>query len=130
MILLDTHTWIWWVCQYSKKIPPNIDRKIRNGNEKVYVTSVSCLEIALLVKKGKIELSKNLNDWFILALKKSGIQLLPLTPEIAARINTLPEIHRDPIDRVIIASAIEHKAVLITKDSTIQKYPELEWEWG
>ena len=83
----------------------------------------------LLILRGRLGITGDLDHWFHLALEKSGIQLLPLTPQIASRINTLPELHKDPIDRVIIASAIGHNAVLITKDSTIQKYPKLKWEW-
>jgi len=129
MILLDTHVWVWWVCRQSEKIPSAIERKIRTSHEHVSVSSVSCLEIALLVRKGRLSINGDLNNWFHLALEESGIQLLPLTPQIATRLNTLPELHKDPIDRVIIASAIEHQALLITKDATIQKYPQLEWEW-
>lgn len=90
---------------------------------------MSCLEVALLTRKGRIELPCALNRWFALALGESQIELLPLTPEIATISTELPDIHKDPADRIIIATAQSHKAMLATVDETIRRYPNLEFAW-
>jgi len=55
--------------------------------------------------------------------------LLPLTPSIAAKSAALPDIHRDPIDRVIVATAIEHGAELVSKDELVGRYPSVQVRW-
>ena len=65
-------------------------------------------------------------EWFEKALHQSGIILLPITPAIAARAIDLHEHHSDPQDRIIIASAIEHNAKLMSDDSKFAQYTELE----
>jgi PIN domain nuclease of toxin-antitoxin system len=93
------------------------------------VASVSCLEVALLVKKGRLRITGDLNAWFRYALQEAGIRLLPLTPEIAVRSAALPDLHGDPIDRVLIATALEHDAVFLTKDAAIHTYPGVQVSW-
>jgi PIN domain nuclease of toxin-antitoxin system len=63
------------------------------------------------------------------ALDGAGLLLLPLTTAIAAESASLPDIHRDPIDRVIVATAIEHGAELLSKDELVAKYPGLQVRW-
>jgi PIN domain nuclease of toxin-antitoxin system len=94
------------------------------------VASVSCLEVALLLKKGRLDISGELVEWFALALDGAGVQLLPLSPSVAARSAALPDIHRDPIDRVLIATAMEYSATLITKDLDMRAYPDVHAVWG
>ncbi len=72
----------------------------------------------------------DLHTWFRAALVTADIELPHLTPDIAARAVELPTIHRDPIDRILIATAIEHDAILITRDLTIQAYPGVQTAWA
>jgi PIN domain nuclease of toxin-antitoxin system len=69
-------------------------------------------------------------QFFDEALGKAGLHLLPLTPRIAAQSVALPDIHRDPIDRVIVATAIELGAELVSKDELITKYPGVSVLWN
>lgn len=66
-----------------------------------------------------------MNQWFQEALSPSGISLLPLTPAIASCAVNLSPIHRDPFDRIIIATAIEYQARLASIDGFFRQYPEL-----
>jgi PIN domain nuclease of toxin-antitoxin system len=68
-------------------------------------------------------------SFFDEALDKAGLQLLALTPSIAAKSAALPDIHRDPVDRVIVATAIEHGAELLSKDESVAKYPGVQVHW-
>lgn len=94
------------------------------------VASVSCLEVAWLAKKGRIVLPGTMEEFFDDALAKAGLQLLHLTPRIASQAALLPDVHRDPIDRVIVATAIEHAAELVSKDELIAKYPGVTVSWS
>ncbi len=128
MILLDTHTWLWWV-QGSSSLPKKAVDRIRSADV-VAVASVSCLEVAWLAKKGRVVLPGTVEQFFEEALGKAGLHLLPLTPRIAAQAVALPDIHRDPIDRVIVATAIELGAELASKDEFIAKYPGVAVLWN
>lgn len=124
MILLDSHIWFWWVTQESQRISARIADTIATA-ERVGVCSVSCFELALAHKRGRLELPIGAREWFRLALDASNIELVPLTPSIASRAVGLTEVHRDPFDRIIIASALEIDATLISVDGSFASYPEI-----
>ncbi len=84
----------------------------------------------MLVRKGRLELSTDLNAWFGMAIDQSGVDLLPLTPGIAARSALLPDLYRDPVDRVLIATALEYDALMVTKDRDISSYTEIRARWA
>jgi PIN domain nuclease of toxin-antitoxin system len=109
-------------------LPQKAVERIRTADI-VAVASVSCLEVAWLARKGRIVLPITVEEFFEEALDRAGLQLLPLTPQIAARSAVLPEIHPDPIDRVIVATAIEHTANLLSKDRMIAKHPGIDVGW-
>lgn len=66
------------------------------------------------------------HEWFQEALENSGIELIPLMPDIAARAVVLTDVHRDPFDRIIIATALVENALLASLDSKFCEYPELK----
>jgi len=66
-----------------------------------------------------------MREWFALALAGSDVELLPLTPEIAVRAVELPDIHRDPFDRIIIATALEMDTRLASVDGRFVSYTAL-----
>lgn len=125
MILLDTHVWIWWVNGVVDSIPL-AERELIAQAPNLGISAMSCLEMAWLVRRGRIELALPLSVWFDLALEGSGIQLLPLTPQIAERAANFPEYHKDPADRVIIATAVERQNKLISLDGNFPRYTELD----
>jgi PIN domain nuclease of toxin-antitoxin system len=127
VILLDTHVWLWWAFG-SDDLPIATKNLIETAPE-VAVSTISCLEIALLTKKGRIFLSLPAAEWLPWSLSILQLSLLPLTPKIAARSVLLPDLHADPMDRVIIATALEHDADLISKDKIISSYPDVRVKW-
>ena len=96
------------------------------GADVVAVSAISCFEVAWLERHQRINLPCQPTEWFEKALHQSGIILLPITPAIAARAVDLHEHHSDPQDRIIIASAIEHNAKLMSDNSKFAQYAELE----
>lgn len=125
MIILDTHIWIWWINNELQLLASSRQQHLASA-DMVAVSAISCFEVAWLERHGRISLPCQPVDWFEKALSHSGIVLLPITPAIAARAVDLPEHHSDPQDRIIIATAIEHQAKLMSDDSKFPIYLELE----
>jgi PIN domain nuclease of toxin-antitoxin system len=124
MILLDTHIWIRWIESDTDPLPIDVSRMIDHG-ERVSVSAISCWEVSYLVKRNRLSLPLPIDEWIQAALDESGVESLSLTAKIASRATMLPDIHRDPADRFIIATAIETGATLLTLDGTFKDYPEL-----
>ena len=124
MIVLDSHVWFWWVNLEHHRISAYQLESIENADQ-VGVSAVSCFELALAHRKGRLALPIPHAEWLRLALEGSSVELLPLTPSIATRAVGLADIHRDPFDRIIIATAIELDAMLASVDGHFDAYPEL-----
>jgi PIN domain nuclease of toxin-antitoxin system len=125
MIIMDTHIWLWWVNENIDLLGQARDNIIRNAEE-VAVSAISCFEVSWLEAHRRIQLLCSRIDWFDKALEGSGIHLLPITPVIASLAVELPEHHRDPQDRIIIASALSHDAQLMSADRKFHLYQELK----
>ena len=125
MIVLDTHIWLWWVNNDTDHLDQSRLEQIANSDV-IAVSAISCFEVAWLERHGRIALSASKSDWFEKALYGSGIQLLPVTPEIACVAVELPEHHSDPQDRIIIATALVHHASLMSSDRKFSGYTELK----
>ena len=126
MYILDTCAFIWAV-QNSPNLSPKV-LAILNGDDDVFVSQASFWEIAIKQTTGKLDLDK---DMFALEelCKTEEIQILPLELAYFERIKSLPLIHRDPFDRIIMASAIEEDLILLTDDSQIIKYQDVKTVW-
>ncbi len=126
MILLDTHIWIWWV-NGSSELPERhklfIDSNEQDG---IAVSIMSCWEVANLAQKDRLRLELPVLDWINLALAYPGIKLLDLTPAIVVDAHQLPgSFHRDPIDRLLVATARLGEFNLMTLDTKILDYPHV-----
>lgn len=129
MIVLDTHVWIWWVHGDSNltKAQKTFLDSLAIIPDKLGVSAISCWEVAKLVEKSRLQLGLPTIDWLNVALNYPGVQLLPLTPEIAAESSDLPGVfHRDPADQIIVATARIHKTDLATSDKKIRRYPHVQ----
>ena len=124
MIVLDTHIWLWWVNQNVNFLAGERQQQIEQSDQ-VAVSAISCFEVAWLVHHQRIEIPSTIAHWFDRALEGSGVLLLPITPKISEIAVELPEHHRDPQDRLIIATAIAHDAYLMSSDSKFKQYAEL-----
>ena len=123
MIILDTHTWVWWVQDERKLSEKQFETIISNENTGIGISAISCWEIAKLIEYGKLELPGSTGDWFEQALSYPGIQLLEITPEIAIESTELPsKFHSDPADQIIVATARIYNCPLVTSDRKILQY--------
>lgn len=128
MVVLDTHAFIWWC-----NAPDRLSKAARQASEDAdvrLVAAISVWEVGMLVAKGRLGLDRDVATWVDEALSLPGVQLAPLSPHIALRASILPgELHGDPADRLIVATAIEHACVLVTKDDMILRYPHVRAVW-
>lgn len=123
-LLLDTHVWIWSMIGDSrllKSFQQTFEKASKTHG--ILVSPMSIWEIGMLVDKKRIEIDMDVLDWVEQALDIPGINLCPITPRIAIQSTKLSgEVHGDPIDRLLIATASEENAVLVTCDHKILEY--------
>ena len=126
MYLLDTCAFIWIVKNDSRL--PSIIKGILKGNDEVYLSKASFWEIAIKKTTGKLDVEQNTFELEKIC-RREDISVLPLKLKYFERIQKMPLIHKDPFDRIIIASAIEEGYTLLTNDSTIMKYEDVKTLW-
>lgn len=124
MILLDTHIWFRW-CSKADPLPPRVSNLI-SMSDAVAVSAISVWELIRLALRKRIDLKMDIQHWIELGLSGSGIRCLPVTRAVASKCALLPEVHRDPADRLIIATALETRALLVSFDEMFESYPELD----
>jgi len=105
---------------------------IKNADqyEALLLSAISAWEFCKLAQKGRIGISCSPLDWIATALKMPTLRFVHLTPVIAYQSTVLPTpFHVDPADQIIVATARAEKAVVLTKDKRILKYPYVESLW-
>ena len=124
--LLDTHAIIWMI-DNSAKIPRRIKEITNMPQNEFYISAVSLWEIVLKMNLGKLELKSSFEE-LLAAVKTSDFVILQIEDVYLNILLELPLIHKDPFDRLIIASAIVEDLTIITADNNIQKY-DVQWIW-
>jgi len=123
-LLLDTHVWLRYQGisgEVHKSALPILHRAAAEGT--LYISVISIWETAMLVKRGRLSLNTSVHRWAEEALSKPGINLLPFSPEIAIESVNLPSpIHKDPADRILIASARVERMTLVTRDVEVLEF--------
>lgn len=123
-LLLDTHILIWQLVDSSRISDPIYAQMQQAANEdQLLVSAITPWQIALLVAKGRLKLTREVSDWIDTALGLPGIHLEPLSPAIAVASTRLPgEVHGDPADRILVATARHTDATLVTADHELLRY--------
>ena len=119
MVIIDTHTLLWFMFDDSK-LPEKALSRIKT-DDRVYVSIASLWEIAIKQSLGKLEIKNSVQE-IAKKCSEANIDIMPIVPKHLDCIKELPGIHNDPFDRLIIAQAITENMSLITKDSIIPKY--------
>jgi PIN domain nuclease of toxin-antitoxin system len=125
LLLLDTHCWIWLQSGQLDKFSHGTVDRIRQAaaTGSLCVSIISVWEIALLESKGRIRISMDCMEWVRQALETPGLSLVALTPEIAVESTRLPgDMHADPADRILVATARNIGARLMTRDQSLLDY--------
>ncbi len=131
MIVLDTHAWIWLVSSpayLSETAKGIIDAAVAERN--VFISAISTWEVAILVSRGRLELTMSAGDWVTASEAIPFLNFVPVSNSIALKSVELPgALHNDPADRIIIATAVSMGAILVTKDEKIRNYPHVKTVW-
>ena len=117
-LLLDTHVLIW-VLSNPRRLPARVANSIRDAETDVYVSAASTWEIAIKAALRKID--ANVGD-VVRAMRAVSFDELPVTIAHTVRLGTLPDHHRDPFDRLLVAQAVEERLTIVTHDPLIARY--------
>lgn len=121
-ILLDTHVFLWMQFE-SKKLSANLTDLLKRDEVSWHFSQVSLLEIQIKYDLGKFSLPEAPGGWLVELVEKSGLAYHPLNNEAIFMLGKLPDIHRDPFDRLLVATALTEGWEIATVDEQIEKYP-------
>lgn len=122
MIVLDTHALVWLaegLADLGHEARAAADRALAEGA--LAVSAISFWEVAMLVEKGRLRAVQPLPAWRR-ELLDSGLTEIPVSGEVGITAVALPDLHPDPADRIIVATASLHRATLVTADRRL-----LDW---
>ena len=131
MIVLDTHVWVWWLSD-PRKLPARAQRAVTEAarDRAVYISAISTWEVALLASKDRLQFTMDARDWIAKSEALPFIHFVPLDNTIAIRSVRLPEpFHKDPADRIIVATAMTMGAPVVSSDARILEYPHVKTIW-
>jgi PIN domain nuclease of toxin-antitoxin system len=120
--LIDTCIFLWFISG-DKRLSKSLREKICNPENEVFLSTVSIWESVVKHQPGKLPLPEPPAKYLPTQRKNHHISSLPLDEGSVVRLSNLPDIHRDPFDRMLICQAIEHHLTLITVDDFIRSYP-------
>ncbi|HDL86113.1 MAG TPA: type II toxin-antitoxin system VapC family toxin [Candidatus Acetothermia bacterium] len=125
--LLDTHTFLWWIAD-----DPRLSQKVReiiaDGHNELFLSAASGWEMAIKARLGKLKLPDHLERFVHDQLAINGIESFPVQMAHALRVQVLPDYHRDPFDRLLVAQAQLENLPILTRDQEIARY-QVETIW-
>lgn len=116
-VLLDTQVALWWLSEPATLSGEALE-VISDGRNRVLLSAVSVWEAAIKAAAGRLTMPES----FAEAAEAEGIEELAICSRHAARAATLPPLHRDPFDRLLVAQALEEGLVIVTRDSLVRQY--------
>lgn len=132
MIVLDTHALVWWVSDPTH-VPAKARRVINAASKTagaVAVSSISVWEISMLVARRRLQLTIDADTWLAHMEALPFLRFVPVDNRIATRAMHLENFpHRDPADRMIVATALGLNATLVTADRRLRAYRSVSTVW-
>jgi PIN domain nuclease of toxin-antitoxin system len=132
MIVLDTHVLLWWASGAEDRLSLPARQAILDELDggRIMVSSISAWELAMLVAKGRVALSMDIEEWLAVAGQIEALHFVPVNNEIAVKSAELPgDFHKDPAGRICVATARKLAAPLVTMDGKIRGYPHVRTIW-
>ena len=125
-LLLDTHVFLWHL-NGSKALPADLRAAIQDPANAVFLSPVSIWEALVKYRLGKLPLPASPHIYLPEQRRRHRIETLPLDEPSVARLAGLPDLHRDPFDRMLVCQALEHGLTLATVDPAVRAYPVPVW---
>ena len=133
MIIIDTHVLVWFVSGDNSQLSipaKNAIEKTINEDSEVIISSISAWEIAMLIEKGRLVLSMDVESWIKETAQVDGFRFVAVDNEIGIKSTKLPgDFHKDPADRIIVATARKLAVPLVTADEKIITYEHVKTIW-
>jgi PIN domain nuclease of toxin-antitoxin system len=127
LIVMDTHIWFWWVTANPKLSDQHVELIERAEGNRLIISAVSCWEIAYKAASGKLDLDQPAGEWMARSLARSGVHVEPVSSAIAVEAAILPgDVHKDPADRFIIATARILDCPLLSADAKVVGYNHVQ----
>jgi PIN domain nuclease of toxin-antitoxin system len=128
VIVVDTHTWLWWVNGEATLSEPA--RRTIERADTIGVATISAMEVAALVQRERITLDTEARPWVAQAMALERVRELPLTAEIAVEAGSFGgDFVGDPADRIIYATAVVTGSKLVTRDRFLRAYDPARTVW-
>jgi PIN domain nuclease of toxin-antitoxin system len=123
-LLLDTHIWLWSLLE-PDKLTKRLVRELENPSNELWLSAISTWEAVILAEKQRIGISGEISEWIAAALKASPLREAPFTHEVAMELHGVRLAHRDPADRILVATARTFKLTLVTADTRLTKLRDI-----
>jgi len=120
-LLLDTHTFLWWVSD-NEALSDAAGARIADDRNECFLSQASAWEMAIKVGNGKLTLPAPVGRFVEEQLASNAFRLLPIELAHVAHVATLPFHHRDPFDRLLAAQALKEKLAIVSADPIFRKY--------
>lgn len=120
--LLDTHAFLWWTTD-DARLSDQAREIFADSRNELFFSAASGWEIAIKAALGKVEVPEDLEKFMAEQLSRNAVQVLPIHLSHALRVYTLPNHHRDPFDRLLVAQSLIEKVPILSADPYISRYP-------
>lgn len=121
-VLLDTSTFLWWVTD-SDRLSDHARNVIGDGANEIWFSAVSSWEIVIKAGLGRVTLPEDPEQFLPKQCAANAFQVLSIHMRHTLRVATLPPIHRDPFDRLLIAQALTENLTILSSDTSLKGYP-------
>ncbi len=127
-ILLDTHTFLWWSLS-PEKLPPKVIEAISDSSTRIMLSVASCWEAQIKLGLGELSLSIPLKTVVEREIRENCWEILQVCLAHTWKLESLPPLHKDPFDRMLVAQALVEDLIIATKDPLVSIYPTIRSFW-
>lgn len=120
-ILLDTHAFLWWVTD-DEQLSRRARRLLGDGRNEILFSAASAWEISIKSSLGRVTLPDDAERYIAAQLEQNAFGVLPVRLHHALRVATLPALHRDPFDRMLVAQALVEELAILSRDVRLGGY--------
>ncbi len=125
--LLDTNAFLWFISD-DPRLSDDAKNIIKKATNEIFLSAVSAWEIAIKTQLGRLQIEEEVGPFILSELAKNTFLSLPITIPHAAYVTKLPDIHKDPFDRMLVAQSNVEDMTLISGDQSIRRY-QVEVAW-